>query len=434
MFDEGDEEGPFGPRNHIVHGWRLRGAVDVGAMRVALDDVVLRNESLRTSIVRDGETRYQRVHPPGPVDLEPRDFSDVEPGTRDRVVAELLNEIEAGEVDSRRLPLVHATLGRFTDEDWILVLIVHHTGTDGWSMRLIIRELAACYATRRGFEIPDRPEPRQYREFTTWQRAGATGATTTAARAFWRETLRDALVFTFPTDRPRSEQSGESTSAVYRFSLDAELTSRTLDVARATRSTPFMVLLAVFELLIQDTTGRTDIVVPTFTPGRGEERFWHTVGTFFNFLPLRTDIAGCATFRDVVERTRATCVAGYSNEIPTTQIFEEAHDLMDHAMDENQATGVFQVFPFPFALDGEVVGDLEYAEVRRRLLSQPVGSDVPDGMLWTLNLDPAGDMLGAINYKSHQFDESTIARLVIEFGSILRQSVTAPDGPLATTR
>lgn len=103
---------------------------------------------------------------------------------------------------------------------------------------------------------------------------------------------------------------------------------------------------------------------------------------------------------------------------------------MGPVMEDDRAACVFQVFPFPFVLDGTRIGDLEYTEIRRRLDSQPVGSDVPNGALWTLNLDPAGDVVAGIQYNSNLYDESSVAAMVDRFRQTLSEVVDAPDAPL----
>lgn len=438
-FDRGDDEGPSGPRFHIVHGWWLRGAVDVDTLREALDDVVARHEALRTEVVRGEEGWYQRVRPPVPVRWDVReaagvdaggtDGGGVDAGGRERAAERLLTEVESGTIDARELPLIKATLLRFDEESSVLVLIVHHTAADGWSVRRIIRDLAVLYAARRGHAVPELPPALPYREFVAWQHEFAASAAAERARDFWRKNLAGARIISVPTDRPKSSGLPEST-AVYRFGIDAPLVSRAVDMAKALRSTPFMVLLGAFALMVQRTTGSTDVVVPTFSPGRDQERFQYTVGPFLNLLPLRTELAGCRDFSEVVARIRTSCLEAYSHDIPSVHILAEAPDLMGPVMEDDRAACVFQVFPFPFVLDGTRIGDLEYTEIRRRLDSQPVGSDVPNGALWTLNLDPAGDVVAGIQYNSNLYDESSVAAMVDRFRQTLSEVVDAPDAPL----
>ncbi|MFD6756874.1 condensation domain-containing protein [Micromonospora gifhornensis] len=424
-FDRGDEQGPFGPRNHIVHGWRVSGDIDVETLRLALHDLVVRHEALRTTVVR-GEQRHQQVHPPQAPELVLLDVAGVPVDDRDQCVDELLNEVEAGTISGSEIPLIRAALGRFDDQDAILVLIAHHTATDGWSFRVLARDLAILYARRRGHQL-DLPETVPYQEYARWQRS-LTPQALTRQREYWRDNLAGARVFAVPTDRPKSLGLPESTS-VHRFVIEAELVEPTVRLAKATRSTPFMVLLAAFNLLAQRMSNTTDVVVPTFSPGR-VERFHHTVGPFFNMMPLRTDLSACRTFLDVIARTRRSCLDGYTNDMPFAMIAGEAPELMAPVMTDDQGACVFQVFPFPFVLDGELVGDLKYTEMRRRLISQPVGSDVPNGALWTLNLDPGGDVVGSVQFNSNIYDEVTITEMVAQYRQTLRESVVSPDSYL----
>lgn len=426
-FDRGDQEGPFGPRFHIVHGWRLRGALGGEALRAALLDVVTRHEALRTVIARDEDPPGQRVLAPSPPALEERHLPGLGAAERARAVEDLLIEVESGAVSARRTPLLRAVLARFDDEDALLVLAVHHTAADGWSVRIVVRDLAECYAARRGLGAPPRPV-RQYREFAARQRADATGPDGACALEFWRENLRGASAVSVPVDHLKSAGLPEST-AIHRFAIGADVVEPVLDLARAHHCTPFMVFMAAFKLFLCRREGITDLVVPTFSPGRADEDFHGTVGLFFNYLPVRTDLAGCDSFRDVVERVRRSCLAAYAHDTPFMRVAGVADGLMDRTLEDGRAAWVFQVFPFPHLLDGEKVGGVEFSEVRRRLRSQPLGSDVPNGALWTLNLDPAGDVVAAVQYNSNLFDESTIADAARDYTRILREVAGNPDAP-----
>lgn len=426
MFDKGDEEGIFGPRYHIVEGWRLRGELDVPALRAALDDVVARHEALRTVLVRDPSAAYQTILSPSSPSFEVRDLH-AEPDSRDLRTEEFVNEIESGELHIREVPALRAVLGRFDDRDAVLVLLAHHTAADAWSMQVVMRDLAAIYATRRGHDGPPLPEARQYQEHALEQSA-KTPQSTVRAREFWREKLRDGRITALPTDRLRSQEPRFLTGW-HRFLAGEDLGSALSDFATSMRSSQFMVLLAAYNLMLHDVTGATDIVVPTFTAGRGA-RMQDTVGSFFNMLPLRTDLAGCATFREVVTRTRATCLASYPQEIPLAQILGEVPELMMPAITDGLATCVFQVIQTPHIMERQRVGDVEYSNLWKRLLPQPLGSDIPDGSLWSLQIDPSGAIVGAVGYSSNIHDASSIRDFVARFDRALGEGVRNPDAPL----
>ena len=428
-FDKGADEGAFSDRHTLVYGWRIRGKVDTGTLQAALDDVVARHEALRTSIVRGTDERHQIVHPPSPVTLVVRDLSGTDPADRDARAEALVNELDAGRYSVRELPHLRAVLGAFDDTDAVLVLIVHHTATDSWSMQLTMRDLAARYAARRDLATGELPEACQYREFAVWQMSTVTGDGLAAARDYWRRKLAGAQILALPTDRPKTDGVPNS-FAIHRFEIDAELTGATLRLANALRSSPFMILMAAYKVLLHAKSGATDIVVPTFTSGRYEDRFLDSVGVFFNFLPLRTDIAGCRHFRDVVERVRRTCIEAYSQDIPFPMIANETPELVAPFADPGLAVFAFELLQSSASMDHERVGDLTYSEVRRRLQSQPVASDIPDGALWALDVLPTGGMVGSLKFNTNLYDERTAVDLVADLRLVLRNVVTAPDAPL----
>src|SRR6266487_2660643 len=117
MFSDGEETGPFGPKYHVVRGLRLRGELDIDALREALHDVVTRHESLRTLMTRDGDSWRQDILPPSHPDLLLENLTAADPGARDRVAEEFINGLEATELSSRAIPHIRAVLGRFDQHD-----------------------------------------------------------------------------------------------------------------------------------------------------------------------------------------------------------------------------------------------------------------------------------------------------------------------------
>lgn len=427
MFDQGDDAGPFGPRYHLTHGLRVRGRVDVEAMQGALDDVVARNEILRTEVIRGADDRYQLIHPPRPTELVLRDLTGTDPADRDRRAEELLLEIEATEYHVRDQKLLRAVLAKFDDEDWVLVLIVHHSATDSWSMQLITKEIAEFYIARREHRAPDLPKARQYREFVTWEQENTTEESLARSAKYWREKLAGAQMPMMSTDFPRSAGLPRNTS-VERYLADTDVTAATMELARATRSSPFMVLLAAYNVLLRELSGRDDITVLTITAGRGQAQFEEMIGPFYNLVPLRTDLAGCGSFREIVERTRRTCLEAFSHPIPFAKIMAEAPHIADPWVGDTTAGIAFQVFQFPFVMAEQQVGDLTCSEIRRRLLPAEVSTDIPDGALWTLDIDPVrGEMIGQVQFNSDRYHPSTVRDLLAQFLQVIKESLSVTD-------
>lgn len=428
LFDKGGEDGPFGARYTIVCGWWVRGTVDADVLQRALDDLVLRHEALRTRVVRDPGNRHQRVFPPSSASLRVRDLPGVAPHDRQRRAEKLLIELETAAHGADELPLIRAVLGRFDDDDAVLALIGHHSAVDEWSMKVAIRDLAMLYAVRTGHERLTPPEVHQYREYVAWDRARDGSPAADRSRAYWREKLSGARLVPTRTDIARSAGAPKATAA-YRFVLGADTTAAVLALARSTRSSAFIVMLSAYLVFLRRSTGATDLTVTTFTSGRDQERFQGTIGPCIDQLPLRTDIAGCRTLRDVIARARGTCFEAYAHALPFGQVLQEAPEMGATFAGDRTAVLSFQVFRFPLVLEREVIGELEYSELHRRL-SQPVTTEIPDGGLWTLDIEPSGEMAGSLWYNTNLFVADTIESMVAEFRALLGELLSAPDAPL----
>jgi condensation enzyme len=428
LFDGGDDDGPFGPHYHIVEAWRVSGPVDTDALRRALLDVVTRHEALRTILVRDGDEKYQKIEHAVTPELIVRDLPD-QGTSRDDLAESLIRELEAGTIDPAHPPFLRAVLARFDDRDAVLALQAHHLATDGWSVRVLIRDLANRYAAQQGCPVPGLPDAPRYREFAAWQRT-MSGAEVDAHRKYWREKLAGARISAIPTDFPRSAALPQLTAA-HRFAVPAGVASSVARLATATRASKPIIMLAAYALVVAEATGSDDVVIATFTPGRGGRLFQEAVGSFFNFIPLRISVAQCRSFGDVLLRTRQTCLDAYSHDIPSLHIFAEAPDLMGPAMSDTAAAAVFQVFPDPVLLGDDTPGGLKYTEISRCPGKQERTSATPDGMLWTLSNSPAGEVLGSTVYKPNLFRADTIAAMTDEFQRRLGAALSAPDAPLS---
>jgi condensation enzyme len=419
MFDSGDDSGPFGPRYHLMFGWRLTGPVDETALRRALIDVVDRHEALRTRIVRDDGARYQQVFPAGEPPLDLRECPGVAPHERAQRAEAFLNALEAGNVDADELPHLRAVLTRFDSRDAFFALMTHHTAADGWSMRVLARDFVACYAARRGGGEPELPPTRQYRDFVAWERGPAAVASMAAARNYWAGALRGARLTAFRTDHLRSAVQ-PSVTAGYRFAIAADVASAVTRVATRARCTPFMVLLAAYYRLVHRLTGAADIVVSTNTPGRANGLFDDSVGSFFNFVPLRVQLDRGHGAGDLLRRTRATCLAAYAYDLPSMEVFGAAPELMADALRDDVAPVTFQALPLSGMPQALTAGDLTFTEIRQRNATVPVISQLPEGALWTLSFEESGELSGNLAHRTDRFDHRTITRWVDDYQDVLR--------------
>jgi hypothetical protein len=427
LGDPGDPDRSFKPgfTSHIAV--RIAGPVDVAALQGALDDVVRRHEILRTIVVRDTEPRYQRVYPPTPATLRVCDVPPVSAESRDaRAQDIIITEARRG-MDVRTLPLLRAELSRFDPQDSVLVVCSHHTAIDGWSQWVIIRDLAAFYKARITGRPADLPAASQYRDYVVWERERYAGPGAEVALNYWREKLSGARIFLLPTDYPVTGVYSRPFSAKH-FSIDPETAAETAALSRNMRASMFMVLLAAFNVLTHEITGTTDPVINTFYSGRTDPKTHNIVGPTVNVVPLRTSIDDCVTFRDVVARSRRTCLEAYSHEIPRDRIEREAPDLMKPAEDPMLANFFAFSMPQPQVDDELEFGDSAYV-VRKEVVEEELESeDLGGGAIWDMDLLRTGELHGTVRFNLDEFKEETVKEWIAAYRRILSGAVREPDG------
>jgi condensation enzyme len=424
-LDQGDAGGAFGPRFLMTCPMRITGLVDLAVLQGALDDVVARHELLRTLVVRDGDPPYQLVRPPCPVPLEVRDLPPTTGTSRDMAAQELIVAAKAGTISAREVPMLRARLCRFDDRDSVLLLTAHHSVSDGWSMQVILRDLGAFYAARSTGIPAKLPPVRQYREYSEWQKASASNPAEDGAPQYWFAKLCGGREFTMPTDRPHPEFYSKPYS-MHTYRIDADVIAAASALATATRGSLFMVTLSALYVLAHQITGATDPAIRAFTAGRNELQFQNTMGLFINLVPFRTDLSDCASFRDIVARTKETCIDAYAHELSVNAIEQMIPEFITSREDPRMAQFCLANFQSQF-------GDLTIPiaegarEIREVLLHEPERHDVPSGMVWSLDVIPSGALIGGVLFNLDEFDESTVEGWATGFCRILAGAVGEPD-------
>lgn len=303
---------------------RMRGPLDDPALSAALTDLVARHAVLRTTFpVRDGMAQ-QLVGPPAPVELlvEPVDSEDELAGLTVQSVTRTWDLATTAPFEARLL--------RLTATDHLLLLVFHHIAVDGWSMPVLMRDLATAYRARVDGAAPDWPPlPVQYADYALWhhQLLGSTDDPDSVANrqlAFWREQLAHLpQAIPLPADRPRTERPSQQ-AGQHRFHLDADLHRRLTDLAKARQVTLFMVLQAALAVTLTRLGAGSDIPIGAPVAGRSDESLNDLVGFFVNTVVLRTDTSGDPTFAELLNRVREADLASYANQdVPFERLVEE---------------------------------------------------------------------------------------------------------------
>ena len=384
---------------------RMEGEVDAEALRRALETSVSRHEALRSRYSEVEGQPVQAADPPSRFDLPLIDFAG-----EDEAAAWLSAEAWRP-FDLERGPLVRAALLRFSAAEHVLALNIHHSVADGWSLGILLREVSAAYEAFRRGESPDLPPvPLQYADFAAWQRGWLSGDRVEAQLAGWRDALAGApSLLELPTDRPRPVLR-RHLGAAHAMTLAPELKARLQGVARREGATLFMTLLAAWQALLARWSGQDDVVVGAPIAGRNHAESEGIVGFFVNMLPLRMELAGRPTFRELLSQARRRTLDAYARQdLPFERLVEELR--VERSLSH---TPVFQA---AFALQNFGDADLRIPGIQARWMELDPRVAKYD---LTLELEETeAGIVGALEYDADLFDASTAARLADHFTALL---------------
>ncbi|HSF40925.1 MAG TPA: amino acid adenylation domain-containing protein [Thermoanaerobaculia bacterium] len=416
-----DQLQPGTPLYNLPVVLRVEGPLDAAVLARSLGEIVRRHEALRTVFAVEGDSPVQGIEPPAPFVLRRVDLSGLpEPGREAR--ARALTREEAGRpFDLSRDPMLRGLLVRLAPEDHAVALTLHHVASDGWSLGILVREVAALYAAFAQGKPSPLPElPVQYADFAVWQRSWLHGEALEQEIDWWRQELADLPpLLTLPTDRPRpAAQSYRGATRPVR--LPAELSRHLGALGRRSGSTLFMVLLAGFEALLGRFSGQDDLAVGSPIAGRNPVETEGLIGFFVNTLVLRGDLSGTPTFGELLGRVREAALAAYLHQdVPFEKLVEELapERSLAHAP-------LFQVM---LVLQNAPVESLAIEPLRLR----PAGDTGTMAKFdLTLTLEETEDGLrGVLEHATDLFDAATIDRLAVHFERLLAAALATPERP-----
>ncbi|HET9380917.1 MAG TPA: amino acid adenylation domain-containing protein, partial [Streptomyces sp.] len=421
-------EGPS-PTYNIPLSMRLTGILDAKALQAAVGDVVARHESLRTTFPETGGTPRQEILDPEVATPRLR-TADVAPGDLDAAVAEA---VSYGFDLAAELPLrVHLfTVG---PRDHVLIFLIHHIASDGWSLGPLLRDLSDAYRARTDGRAPQwTPLAVQYADYAIWQRdllgdEDDKDSRLAAELDYWREQLAGMPEeLSLPTDLPRPARPSHRGDLV-RLRLQPALHRALAGLAKTTGASPFMVLQAALAALLTRLGTGTDIPVGTTVAGRTDDALDELVGFFVNTLVLRTDTGGDPTFRELVERVRSTDVAAYENQnVPFERLVE--------VLNPSRSMSRHPLLQVMLNLLNTPPAELSLGD-GLTIAQQPNGLRVAKFDL-AFNLaetvDAAGEpdgVVGVVEYSTDLFTHGTVQLLADRLVALLERMLAEPDRPI----
>ncbi|HEX8190221.1 MAG TPA: amino acid adenylation domain-containing protein, partial [Pyrinomonadaceae bacterium] len=417
-----DQLEPGSAAYNIPSAVRLQGHLDVDVLERAVNEIVRRHETLRTSFAQVDGHPAQVVAPAATARLVLHDLSGT-PAPERGAEADRLRAAEAQRpFDLTAAPLMRATLLRLAPEEHVLLLVLHHIISDGWSMRLFVRELTALYeAFAEGRPSPLADLEVQYADYAVWQREQLTDEVLAGQLAYWREHLGGApAVLELPTDRPRpAVRSYRGTRQ--ELTVGPGVTRALRELSRAEGATLFMTLLAAFQTLLHRYARQEDVVVGTPIAGRGRREVEGLIGLFINTLAMRARVRPGMTFRELLGQVKETALGAYAHQdVPFERVVEELQPERDMSR-----TPLFQVM---FVLQQAASSTDEAVELGGLRLSG-MGSDSGAAKFdITLSLVEEPERLsGTLEYDTELYDAATVERLAMHITTLLESIASDPE-------
>ena len=400
--------------------FRLEGPLDIAAFRGALDEILLRHESLRTAFPEvDGEA-VQVIRPTFPFDPFEIPVVDLQALPRD-LHGEEVHRLALSQAlrpfSLAHGPLVRGLLMRLGGNDHAVLFSFHHIIFDGWSVGVFVRELSALYRARvAGVPASLPPLAIQYADFAAWQRGWLQGEVLERQVAWWRGQLTGAAVLELPTDRPRPILA-QAPSGLLHPVLRPSLTEPLRAFSRDHGATLFMTLLAGFQVLLHRHTGQTDISVGTPIANRNHGDVEKLIGFFVNMLVLRTDLSGDPGFGDLVDRVRQTALGAYDHQsVPFAKLVEELRPERDlrHTPLFQVGFQVLNIPQSPLELPGITLHPLSFT-------ARSAKFDLDFALT-----DAADRLSGVLAYNADLFDATTMERFLAHLEQLLLGAMDDP--------
>jgi amino acid adenylation domain-containing protein len=335
-------------------GMRLKGVLDASALEWALGETVRRHEVLRTTFQEGADGLVQMIHPAGGFRLPVEDRAHLPPAGREAWVARRAREEAVRPFRLDEGPLFRAVLLRLGAEEHVLLWNMHHIVSDGWSLGVFHRELAALYGARVRGLSPSLPDPRlQYGDYALWEREHHSATALAPALAAWVAALEGAPTrLELPADHQRpAVRSNRGGTHALSFAPGTGDALRAL--ARREGTTPYAVLAAALGVFLARYTGEHNLIVGTPAAGRTQLETEEVIGPFVNLLPLRMRIEGDPTFLALVGTVSREVVGAQQRQaVPFERIVEAlrlesspayaplAQVVFSHRHDDGDAPGL----------------------------------------------------------------------------------------------
>ncbi|CAI8787994.1 amino acid adenylation domain-containing protein [Kosakonia quasisacchari] len=399
---------------HIPATLHLKGVLNHQSLTDAFNQLIARQESLRTRFILVDGKPWQHIDPPdtGFV-LARHDLRNLSETARSQRIAALQEEDRKTPFDLSNDRLIRGALLQLGDEEHILLLTQHHIISDGWSIGVLVRELSHLYQAACGeHAYPLNALPVQYADYASWQQRHFQEGGLVTQLDFWKQYLQGApALLALPTDRPRPNVQSFTGNKI-PLRLSEPLVASLKAFSQRHGATLFMTLLAGWSIVLSRLSGQDDLVIGSPVANRSHQQVEGLIGFFVNTLALRVNLADCPTISHLLAHVRQQTLAAYEHQtLPFDKVVE--------AIQPTRSLSHSPLFQVMLALNNTPAERLELAGLSLSFMEQHHHSAHFD---LTLSLaETSGALVGDLEYASDLFDHATVERLVGYFVKVLTE-------------
>ena len=421
-----DQVEPQSAAYNIPRAVRLRGPLNRDALQQSFNQLVNRQEVLRTIFINNNGTPALAIKEHGRVEIQHLDLRHLPEAEREQKSRTIANEETKRPFDLTQAPLLRAMLVQLDENAHVLLLTIHHIISDGWSIGVLLRELAFFYNSVVGGTKSSLPDlPVQYVDFAAWQRRLVNENTLSDQVEYWVDHLSGApATINLPTDRPRPAVRsfrGAKHSVKIAKAVKDSLTT----LGREHRATLFMTLLTAFHMLLACITGDEDIVVGSPIAGRTRRETENVIGNFINTLLLRATFSGDPDFNEMLQRVRDIALGAFNHQdVPFEKLLLELQPV--RTLSHNP---LFQVW---FVLQNAQAERAEFVGLTTESLA--IESEATRHDLQLTLWETADGLEGAFHYSTDLFDPTSIAQVEKQFQVLLAAISAHPESRLSALR
>ncbi len=422
-----DQLEPNNPFYNLPSAVRLSGELNKEALEQSFTEIIRRHESLRTTFATVDGQPVQVISEPRPVIIPVEDLTELDEEDRQAQARSLVTQLARTPFDLSQGPLIRINLVRLAELDHVLMVVMHHIISDGWSIGVLIRELTALYEAYCAGEPSPLPElGLQYADYAMWQREYLQGSVLEQELGYWRKQLEGApSVLELPTDRPRPPVQ-TFRGSVQSIVLSEELTRGVREMSQREGMTLFMGLMGGFQALMMRYSGQEEIVVGTPIAGRSRVETEELIGFFVNTLVMRTEVRGRESVGELMRRVKEVAIGGYAHqEVPFERLVEE--------MKPERSLSYSPIFQVMFVLQNTPKEGAELPGLKMSAMSGEGGNGGTARFDMTLSIRERGEeLLAALEYNTDLFDATTMERMLGHYEKLLEGIVKDGEQAVST--